>query len=54
MKKYLIIYENKYGDVFKKVYDFTNRKEALSYFKKNNPNYKVIAIRKVTSNNIYL
>lgn len=54
-KKYLIVYEYDEDNIFKKVYDkFTSKKEALNYFKDNNPRYKVVAIRDVTSGNIYL
>lgn len=54
--KYLIIYENNDGDIFKRVYDgFTSKKEAIEYFKENNSLwYKVVAIRDVTSSDIYL
>lgn len=56
LKKYLIIYETSYGDIFKKVYGFTSQKEALRDFKEKNTKYgyRVIAIREVTSNNMYL
>lgn len=53
----MIIYENNDGELFKTVKDrFTSKKEALNYFKENNTKYgyKVIAIRKITTNNIYL
>jgi len=56
-KKYLIIYVNDWDDVFKTTIDyFTSKKEALKYFKEHNIKYgyKVIAIREVTSSNIYL
>lgn len=56
-KIYMIIYENNDGELFKTVKDrFTSKKEALNYFKENNTKYgyKVIAIRKITTNNIYL
>ena len=56
-KKYLIVYESSYGDIFKVVREgFANQKEALKYFKENNAKYgyRVIAIREVTSDNIYL
>lgn len=56
MRNYLIIYETDYGDIFKKVYSFTSKKEALRNFKEKNTKYgyKVIAIREITSNNVYL
>lgn len=56
MKKYLIIYETSYGDLFKKVYDYPSQKEALRDFKEKNTKYgyRVIVIREVTSNDMYL
>ena len=56
IKNYLIIYETDYGDIFKKVYSFTSKKKALRNFKEKNTKYgyKVIAIRTLISNNIYL
>lgn len=55
-KKYLIIYENNDEDIFKKVYHFPSQNEAIEYFKEHNTKYgyKVIAIRELTSGNIYL
>jgi len=55
-KTYLIIYETNYGDLFKKVYYYPNKKEAIKDWKEKNTKYgyRMIAIRDVTSNNIYL
>ncbi len=56
-KKYLVIYENSYGHVFKTtIAYFSSKKEALRNFKEKNTKYgyKVIAIRELTLNNIYL
>ncbi len=55
-KQYLVVYENNDGDIFKKVYHHQSKKEALTYFKELNKKYgyKVIAIRELTTNNIYL
>lgn len=56
-KQYLIIYENSFGEIFRTFLDdFESKKDALSYFKKYSSKYgyKVIAIREITSDNIYL
>ena len=55
-QNYLIIYENNCGDIFKKIYYFSSKKDAIAYFKEKNTQYgyKLLAVRTLKSNNIYL
>lgn len=55
-KKYLIIYETKYGELFKTESHHSSKKEAIKHFKEHNTKYgyRIIAIREITSDNIYL
>lgn len=55
-KTFLIIYENNKKRIFKTYGYFKTQKEAIKHFNDNNAKYgyKIIAIRAITSSNIYL